>query len=76
MKDLTNKPINKIRFKTKKKDYIEFILSLTNETGNTEVEIEIDDNETKLIFKLKNKRNIDRSMLKSLKKDHISTIIN
>ena len=76
MKDLINKPINKIRFKTKKKDYIELISSLTNETGNTEVEIEIDDNETKLIFKLKNKRNIQRSMLKSLKKDYISTIIN
>ena len=76
MKHLMNKPINKIRFKTKKKDYIEFISSLTNEIGNTEVEIEVDDNETKLIFKLKNKRNIERNMLKSLKKDYISTIIN
>ncbi len=76
MKDLINKPINKIRFKTKKTNYIDLISSLTEKNGNTEVEIEIDDNEKKLIFKLKNKRNIERSMLKTLKKDYITTIIN
>ena len=76
MKDLINKPINKIRFKTKKKNYKDLISSITNKNGNTEVEIEIDDNEKKLIFKLKNKRNIERSMLKTLKKDYITTIIN
>tara|TARA_B100000700_G_scaffold149338_1_gene166148 strand:+ start:5718 stop:9131 length:3414 start_codon:yes stop_codon:yes gene_type:complete len=76
IKDLINKPIQKIRFQTKKKENIKILSDFAKEMGNTDVEIEFNDNNKKLIFKLKNKRNIQRNMLKSLKKRDISTIIN
>ncbi len=75
LKDLMNKPITKIRFKTKKREDIKILSSLASETGQTEVEIEINDNEKIFLFKLKNKRNIERNMLKSLKTKDISMII-
>jgi len=76
MSDLINKPIQKIRFQTKKKENIKILSDFTKEEGNTDVEIELNDNKKKIVFKLKNKRNIQRNMLKSLKKRDISTIIN
>ncbi len=76
LRDLINSPIKKIKFKTYKKEMINILSDLAKEEGDTEVEIEITDNKKKHVFKLRNKRNIDRNMLKTLKKEDISTIIN
>ena len=76
LKDLINTPIKKIIFKTEKPEMVDVLSSITNKKGDTEVEIEIIHNDKKHIFKLKDKRNIERNMLKSLKKEDISIKIN
>ena len=48
---------------------------MLNKAGNTEVKIEIKDQENHLIFKLKNKRQVDRKSLNTLKNQGISTTI-
>ena len=49
---------------------------LSNKDGNSKVEIELNNQDNKLIFKLKNKRQTDRKSINLLKNKDISVIIN
>ena len=75
LKDLFNKPITEVQFKATDLKKIEEISQILNKAGNTEVKIEIKDQENHLIFKLKNKRQVDRKSLNILKNQGISTTI-
>ena len=75
LKDLFNKPITEIQFKATDLKKIEEISQILNKAGNTEVKIEIKDQENHLIFKLKNKRQVDRKSLNTLKNQGISKTI-
>ena len=77
MKNLLNTPINYVKFNLKNVNKIhELSQKLSNKSGNSEVEIELDDQDKKLIFKLKNKRQTDRKSINLTKNKDISAIIN
>ncbi len=76
LKDLYNKPIDEIQFNVTNLSQIEIISNLIKKEGPTEVKIKINDNNSKLLFKLKNKRSIDKKSINILKNHHISAIIN
>ena len=75
LKDLFNKPVNEITFNIKSIDEIDKISNIIKDKGSTEVKINLNDGKNDLLFKLKNKRFIDRKSINLLRKDHISTII-
>ena len=75
LKDLFNKPVSEVIFSIQSLDEIEKISNLINKKGTTEVKINFKDGDNKLLFKLKNKRHIDRKSINMLRNDHISTII-
>nr|MBC8294420.1 DNA polymerase III subunit alpha [Pelagibacterales bacterium] len=75
LKDLFNKPISTIDFNTNKTSQINKISSLIKKKGLTEVKIKVKDKDNELVFKLKNKRLVDRKSINSLKNQDISTII-
>ena len=77
LKELINKPIFKeIQFRSENLDFFKNLSDLSKEKAQTEVKIVIKDNGNNLIFKLKDKRHIDRKSLRSLKIKGISTLIN
>ena len=51
------------------------ISSLIEKEGLTEVKIKVKDKDNELVFKLKNKRLVDRKSINTLKNQDISTII-
>ena len=59
-------------------DLIGIILSkkLTNNDGTSSIQIEVHDQDKKLTFKLKNKRQIDRKSVNLIKNKDISVLIN
>ncbi len=73
LKDILNKPINEIKFSTKNIDLLEDLSKTSEENGTTKVSLILRNNNHKLIFKLKNKRKIDRKLINSLKNKDIST---
>ena len=75
LKDIFNKPIFEIEFKTENPDKIKEISNLIKKEGTTEVKINIKDGDKKLVFKLKNKRLVDRKSVNTLKKHDILTTI-
>ena len=75
LKDLFNKPVNKIIFNVKSAKDIDKISDLLCEEGTTEVIISIINENNDISFKLKNKRLIDRKAINILRKNDISTII-
>ena len=75
LKDLFNKPISAIDFNTNKASQIHKISSLIKKKGLTEVKIKVKDKDNELVFKLKNKRIVDRKSINTLKNQDISTII-
>jgi len=75
LKDLFNKPVNKIIFNIKSVKDIDKISDLLCEEGTTEVIISINSENNDISFKLKNKRLIDRKAINILRKNDISTII-
>jgi len=75
LKDLFNKPISAIDFNTNKTSQIHKISSLIEKKGLTEVKIKVKDKDNELVFKLKNKRLVDRKSINTLKNQDISTII-
>ena len=75
LKDLFNKPVSEIIFNIKDIKEIDKISNLIDKEGSTEVKINITLESKKLLFKLKNKRNIDRKSINTLRNDNISTII-
>ena len=75
LKDIFNKPISEIEFKTQDLNKINEISNFIKKDGTTEVKINIKDGDKKLIFKLKNKRLVDRKSVNTLKKQDILTTI-
>ena len=75
LKDLFNKPVSEIEFSIKNPGQINEISNLVKKEGKTEVMIKIVDNENELVFKLKNKRTIDRKTINTLKNQDILTTI-
>ena len=47
---------------------VDNLSDLINEPGNTDVKISINNNDKEMIFRLKNKRNINQKIIESLKK--------
>ena len=72
---LSKKPISAIEFITNKTSQINEISSLVKKKGLTEVKIKVKDKDNELVFKLKNKRLVDRKSINKLKNQDISTII-
>jgi DNA polymerase-3 subunit alpha len=75
LKDIFNKPISEIEFKTQDLNKINEISNFIKKDGTTEVKINIKDGDKKLVFKLKNKRLVDRKTVNILKKQDILTTI-
>ena len=76
LKELINKPIKEIQFRSENLDSFKNLSDLSKEKAQTEVKIVIKDNSNNLIFKLKDKRYIDRKTLESLDDKDISSLIN
>ena len=77
MKNLLNSPINQVKFDLKDVNKLEELSKkLINKDGNSDIKIELDDLDKKLIFKLKNKRQIGRKSINLIKNKDISAIIN
>ena len=75
LKDLFNKPISEIIFNIKTIKQIDKISNSIKNEGLTEVKINLTSESKELVFKLKNKRNIDRKSINTLRNENISTII-
>ncbi len=76
IKELYNKPISKIEFSVSDKKDIEELSKLFKKNGSTEVTIVLQQNKNKrLLFKLQNKRFLDRKSLNLIKNDSIKAII-
>ena len=76
LKDLFNKPVSEISFNLKSTEDINLISDLIKDEGSTEVKINIKEQNKNFKFKLKNKRQIDRKSINTLRNNDISTIIN
>jgi len=75
LRDLFNKPISEIELKVQNHNKINEISNFIKKKGTTEVKINIKDNDKKFIFKLKNKRAVDRKSVNLMKKQDILTTI-
>ena len=75
LNDLLNKPISKIIFNITNSDQINDISELIKENGSTEVNFKIKDKDNNLVFRLKNKRSVDRKSINLIKKQDITTTI-
>ena len=76
LKELINKPIKEIQFKSENIKFFKSIFNLSKTNAQTEVKLVIKDNGKNLIFKLKDKRYIDRKTLESMNDKAISSLIN
>jgi DNA polymerase III subunit alpha len=76
LKDLFNKPVNEIIFNIKSIKEIDKISDLVSKDGDTDVQININDKNNDISFKLKKKRHIDRKAINIIRNNGISTIIN
>ena len=75
LKDLFNKPISEIEFHIKDIEKVDEISNFIKKEGNTEVIIKVNDGSKELVFKLKNRRLVDRKSLNILKNQGISSTI-
>ena len=75
LSDLFNKPISDIVLTVKDIKNINDISNYIKKSGTTNVKIKVKDSNKNLIFKLKNKRHVDRKSLNILKKHDILTTI-
>ena len=77
IKSLLNSPLNNVKFNLKNVNKLEELSKkLTNNDGTSSIQIEVHDQDKKLTFKLKNKRQIDRKSVNLIKNKDISAIIN
>ena len=76
IKDMINKPISSAELNISSNTNIDEVAKIISKKGNTEVKFKIKNKEKNLVFKLKNKRQIDRKLINILKKYNISTNIN
>jgi len=72
LKDLFNKEILEVEFSLNETKQINEISNLVDNKGKTEVKIKIKDQNKDLVFKLKNKRLVDRKSINNLKNQDIS----
>ncbi len=75
LKDLYSKPISEIEFKINRQDQMKEISELIKNKGNTDVKIKFNNGKEELIFKLKNKRFVDRKLVNIIKKQDIHATI-
>ena len=75
LKDLFNKPVSEIEFCAQNSDQLMEISSLIKNEGSTGVKIIFQDEKNKFIFRLKNKRLVDRKSINMLKNQDILTTI-
>ena len=75
LKDLFNKPISEIEFKINDIDQIDEISNILKKEGQTKVKIKILEQDKDLVFNLKNKRNVDRKLINTIKNQGILTTI-
>jgi len=75
LKALYNKPISEIEFEITRQDQMKEISELVKAKGNTDVKIKFNNGKEELIFKLKNKRFVDRKILNIIKNQDIPTTI-
>ena len=75
LKDIFNKPISEIEFKTQDLNKINEIANYIKKDGTTGVKINVKDGDKNLTFKLKKKRLVDRKSVNILKKQDILTTI-
>jgi DNA polymerase III subunit alpha len=75
LKDLINKPISEVLFKITSTNQLEKISNLLADNGKTNVNIELDNGENKMFFKLENPRNLDRKTLNLIKNQQIQAEI-
>ena len=75
IQNMLNKPIINAEFNLNSETNIDDIAKIISNSGNTEVKIKIKDKESNLVFKLKNKRHVERKLINILKKHNISTNI-
>jgi len=76
LNEIINQPINKIKFTITNLDHLSEIKQLSKTNGMTEVNLVLKNNGQNLFFKLKDKRNVDRKFINSLKNKGIYTVIN
>ena len=72
MKELFNKEILEVEFSLNDTKQINEISNLVDNKGKTDVKIKIKDQNKDLVFKLKNKRLVDRESINKLKNRDIS----
>ena len=75
LSDLLNKPIEEVTFKLKSLKELNEISKIIPGGGNTVINIRLSHEKNDFIFKLKNKRNIDRKTLNVLRSKEISAFI-
>ena len=75
LKDIFNKPISNIDITINHPSKIKEISKYFIKDGDTEVKISIKNKDKNYVFKLKNKRSVDRKSLNLLKKHDISSVI-
>ncbi len=75
LKNLYNKPISQIEFEITRHDQMKDISELIKNEGNTAVKIKFNDGKEELIFKLKNKRFVDRKLINIIKNQDILATI-
>ena len=75
LKDLVNKPINKVIFTLKSLKELEEIKNALPNSGETLIEIKLSDNDYNFDFQLDKKRNINRKTINLLRNKEISAII-
>ena len=76
LKNLFNSPLSEVTFEIKLLDEIEKISKLIADVGETNVNFKIKENNKNLLFRLKEKRNIDRKSINIIRNNNISAIIN
>ena len=75
LKDLLNKPISEVTFSLKSLKELDYLSSYLTKTGDTLINIKLNEKNNDYNFQLKNKRNIDRKTLNLIRNKEISAII-
>ena len=75
LKDLFNSDISNITFEINSNDQIDQITKILNKNGSTSININFLNKDQNLLFKLKNKREVDRKSINLLRNKEINAII-
>ena len=70
-----NKPINEVTFQLDSLEKLDILKSIELKKGTSEVNLDIKFKDKNMIFKLNNKREIDRKLINTLKNMNISSLI-